>query len=137
MKYQKMQDISQVILAYATAIDNRDWALFRQCFTNELMADYGDFGCWQTLDQFAGFMEQIHRDLGATMHRISNIVVSLDVETAQAKSYVDAVLMPGGSGGQPHRAMGYYDDELVTVDGCWKIKRRIFTLVYSSSNLDG
>jgi hypothetical protein len=48
---------------------------------------------------------------------------------AAARCYVDALLMPLPTGGQVHRGIGYYDDELVKTERGWKIKRRRFTAV--------
>ncbi len=41
------QEIAKLLLRYATAIDGRDWPLLRSCFTDDLQADYGDFGAWE------------------------------------------------------------------------------------------
>lgn len=39
-------DITDVLLRYATAIDTKDWELFRTCFTDDADADYGEIGQW-------------------------------------------------------------------------------------------
>lgn len=131
MNYSQQQAISDVIVAYATAIDTRDWSLFRQCFSEDVIADYGDFGRWTSLAPFVQFMTDVHRDLGATLHRLSNIVIEIDGMSATAKTYVDALLMPGQGGGEPQSGIGYYQDKLICINGEWKITQRTFTLVHS------
>jgi SnoaL-like domain len=44
-------DIADVLVRYASGIDRRDWALFRSCFTDDCMADYGDIGVWHGADE--------------------------------------------------------------------------------------
>ncbi len=44
-------DIADVLVRYATGIDRRDWTLFRSCFTDDCVADYGDIGVWHGADR--------------------------------------------------------------------------------------
>jgi hypothetical protein len=41
------QDISELLVRYATGIDRRDWPLFRTVFTDNCELDYGEVGSWQ------------------------------------------------------------------------------------------
>ena len=70
---QDERSISAVLIAYASAIDSRDWALFRNCFTADCQADYGEFGSWQNIADLTDYMREAHARLGPTLHRISNI----------------------------------------------------------------
>ena len=45
------QDVTDVLVRYATGIDQRDWALFRTCFTEDCVVDYGDIGLWHGVDE--------------------------------------------------------------------------------------
>ncbi|MGW3652998.1 nuclear transport factor 2 family protein [Streptomyces sp. NPDC000878] len=122
------QDVSNVLVRYATGIDRRDWALFRTCFTEDCDADYGDIGRWHGADAITAWMDEAHQRWGTTMHRITNQAVSGEGDRATARSYVDALLMsPDGRTGT--RAVGYYDDNLVRTDESWKIARRQFVMV--------
>jgi 3-phenylpropionate/cinnamic acid dioxygenase small subunit len=38
--------VTDVLIRYATAVDTRNWDLFRSCFTPEAVADYGEVGRW-------------------------------------------------------------------------------------------
>jgi SnoaL-like domain len=123
------REITAVILRYATAIDTRDWPLFRTCFTADARSEYGSFGSWSTSDQLARFMEDAHLNVGPTLHRMSNIVITGDGGHARARTYVDALLMPKQAGGAVNRGIGYYDDDLSKSASGWKISKRIFTSV--------
>jgi 3-phenylpropionate/cinnamic acid dioxygenase small subunit len=122
------QDISDLLVRYATGIDRRDWALFRTVFTEDCELDYGEIGSWQGVDAVAEFMEQVHAPAGHTMHRLSNQVITVDGDKASARTYVDALIMVSDNSNGVN-GIGFYDDEIVrTADG-WRIARRRFTAV--------
>lgn len=123
------QDIAEVLVRYATGIDQRDWPLFRTCFTDDVLAEYEGIATWEGVDAITDYMIAAHVDLGTTMHQLANIVVEVDGHTATARSYVDAVLMaPDGNGGVDARAI--YDDQLVRTAAGWRIAHRRATLVH-------
>jgi 3-phenylpropionate/cinnamic acid dioxygenase small subunit len=122
------QDISDVLLRYATGIDRRDWPLFRTVFTDDCQLDYGEVGAWTGGDEVTEFMQQAHAMAGHTMHRLTNQVITVDGDTAQSRTYVDALIMVG-EGNSGVNAAGFYDDHLVrTADG-WRVAHRQFIQV--------
>ena len=74
-------------------------------------------------------MRQAHAGVGPTLHRLSNFVIAAHASGAAARCYVDALLMPLSAGGDIHRGIGYYDDELVKSEHGWEIRRRRFSAV--------
>ena len=106
------QDIAEVLVRYATGIDTRDWALFRTCFTDDLVAEYEGIATWHGSAEITASMETSHAEMGHTMHQLANLAITVDGDEATARSYVDAVLMAadGGSGLNPR---GIYEDRLV------------------------
>jgi 3-phenylpropionate/cinnamic acid dioxygenase small subunit len=124
------QDVTDVLVRYATGIDRRDWVLFRTCFTKDCDADYGDVGHWHSADEITGFMTEVHEPCGPTLHRITNVAVDVrpGYDRATAHSYVDAIVM-GADGRSGVQAIGRYDDELVRTSDGWRIARRVCTLV--------
>jgi len=122
------QDISELLVRYATSIDRRDWPLFRTVFTDDCELDYGEIGAWKGVDAVTEFMEKVHALAGHTMHRLSNIAITVDGDQALARTYLDGLMMApdNKSAANP---IGFYDDEIVrTADG-WRIARRRSTLV--------
>lgn len=119
--------VTAVLLRYAMAIDTRDWPLFRSCFTEDMEADYAGFGRWRGLREITEFMQTAHLDVGATLHRLSNISAWRDEDDVRARCYVDAILMPVRAGDSVQRAIGWYDDRLARTSEGWKISRRTFT----------
>jgi len=113
---------------YATGIDRRDWVLFRTVFTEDCELDYGEIGAWNGVDTATDFMEQTHALLGHTMHRLSNMVISVDGDHAVARTYLDGLMMaPDNQSGVS--ATGFYDDEIVRTGEGWRIARRRFTQI--------
>jgi 3-phenylpropionate/cinnamic acid dioxygenase small subunit len=126
------QDIFDLLVRYATAIDRRDWPLFRTVFTDDCELDYGEIGAWNGVHAVTKFMEQVHAMAGHTMHRLTNQAITVDGNKAASRTYVDAVIMAGDNQTGVN-ALGFYDDEIVrTADG-WRIARRRFTQVRVST----
>ncbi|OBB60534.1 polyketide cyclase [Mycobacterium sp. 852013-51886_SCH5428379] len=122
------QDITDVLLRYATGIDRRDWALFRTVFTEDCVMEYGEIGTWNGVDAVAEFMEQSHGMAGHTLHRLSNVTITVTGDSATARTYVDAlILAPNNTSGV--NAVGFYDDDLVRTDAGWRVRHRRFTAV--------
>lgn len=126
--HEDRADIIDVLVRYATGIDRRDWPLFRTVFTEDCVLDYGEIGKWNGVDAVTEFMDQVHAMAGHTMHRLSNHAITVDGDTATARTYVDSLIMAqdnssGVSG------IGFYDDDLVRTPGGWQIARRRFTAV--------
>ena len=123
-------DVAEVLVRYATAIDQRDWALLRSCFTDDCDADYGSIGVWHGAEEITAWMRQAHEPAGSSLHRITNVAVTPtdDGDRVTARSYVDALVLfaDNASGTQ---ALGTYDDELVRTGDGWRIARRRFTMV--------
>ncbi len=122
------QDISDLLVRYATGIDRRDWPLFRTVFTDDCELDYGVIGAWQGVEAVAAFMEQVHALAGHTMHRLSNQAITLDGDKATARTYIDGLIMAADNTSGVN-AIGFYDDEIVRTEDGWRIARRRYTQV--------
>lgn len=117
-------EIADVLLRYATAIDSRDWTLFRTCFTDDATFDYGGIGTWQSPEAITAYMRASHS--GPSMHRLTNFVIEVTGETATARTYVDAIVM-GPAGFGTIESFGWYDDQLARTPTGWRIRHRRYT----------
>ena len=114
--------ITEVLIRYATGIDSKNWPLFRTCWTDEVDLDYGEVGTFTYADAFTDLFAQLH---DPTFHRLSNFVITVDGDTATARTYVHAVLMVTSDDNSAWvDAIGHYDDELVRGPDGWRIRRR-------------
>ena len=127
-EHEDRQDISDVLLRYATGIDRRDWTVFRSAFTQDCELDYGEIGTWHGVDAVTDFMEKSHAMAGHTMHRLTNQVITVDGDVAVARTYVDGLIIFGENDSGVN-AVGFYDDDVVRTDAGWRIARRRFTPV--------
>jgi 3-phenylpropionate/cinnamic acid dioxygenase small subunit len=126
--HEVRQDVTDVLVRYATGIDSRDWELFRSCFTEDCDVEYPEIGVWHTADEITEWMRNVHDPCGYTLHRITNQVVTPRDGGVTARSYVDGIVMFSDNK-TGTRATGFYDDELIDTAEGWKIARRRFTLV--------
>lgn len=129
LSHDDERQITATLTRYATGIDSRDWALLATCFTDDAHGDYGAFGQFRSGREIVDFMRPAHEDMGPTLHRLSNMVISGDGDRATARTYVDALLTAKDPAGETHRGIGVYDDELVRTTDGWRISRRKFTPV--------
>ncbi|RAU99350.1 nuclear transport factor 2 family protein [Mycobacterium colombiense] len=120
-------DLFDLTVRYATAIDSHQYSLLTTVFTEEARVDYGVVGQWTGGAAVAQFMEAAHVGAAHTIHRMTNQAIAIDGDTATMRTYVDAlILMVDGSGANP---VGYYDDHAVRTPDGWRINRRTYTSV--------
>lgn len=122
------QDISDLLVRYATGIDRRDWPLFRTVFTDDCELDYGEIGSWRGADAVTDFMDRVHALAGHTLHRLTNHAITVDGDNATARTYIDGLIMAGDNSSGVN-AVGFYDDEIVRTGQGWRIARRRYTQV--------
>jgi len=117
--------IGEVLVRYATGIDQKDWVLLRTCWTDQVLVDYDQLGMFHDPDALTDVMRKTHEAMGPTYHRLSNFVIDVEGDRATARTYVHAVLMlrPGDSQNWIE-AVGHYEDVLVRTDDGWRISER-------------
>ncbi|OAN36842.1 nuclear transport factor 2 family protein [Mycolicibacterium iranicum] len=120
-------DIVELTIRYATAIDSKQYSQLQDVFTHDATIDYGVVGRWTGGPQVAQFMEQAHVMAAATMHRMTNQAIVIDGDVATVRTYVDAlILLEDGTGANP---IGYYDDVIIRMASGWRISERTYTSV--------
>ena len=123
------QAIADLLYRYADGIDRRNWDVLQSCFTEDVAADYGEVGKWYSAKEITEATVELHKNMGPTLHRISNVVVDFHGDAAPSRSYVHAVLNEDKAGSRVIQAYGHYSDQLVRQKAGWKISERKFTLV--------
>jgi 3-phenylpropionate/cinnamic acid dioxygenase small subunit len=120
------EQITDVLVRYATGIDARSWTLFRSCFTPDVRADYGEIGAWTDVDGITEFMAATHEGMVATKHMISNVTIEVQGDAASVVSYVHAVLVLAEDPPTWVDAVGHYVDRFVRTTGGWRIGERTY-----------
>jgi 3-phenylpropionate/cinnamic acid dioxygenase small subunit len=119
------QELFDLVVRYATGIDRRDWPLFRTCWTDDAVTDYGKVGKWDSGDAITEFMRQVHEDCGHTAHRVGNYEVHAAGDGYASRTYVDAIVMRGDNQ-KGLQMLGFYDDVYRRGDDGWRISSRTF-----------
>ena len=114
--------IVDTVIAYATAIDTRDWDMFAALFTPDAVWEYRAGGERHTgPDKIADRVRPTIDQLDATQHLLTNHVVAVDGDAATHTCYYMAQHLRGD---RRFLAAGRYTDELRRVDGRWLISAR-------------
>jgi uncharacterized protein (TIGR02246 family) len=125
------REISELLTAYAHAVDRRDFELLAAVFTADGVLDTGR-GIRTGLTEIRTAMERLHR-YDATFHMLGQSRVAGGPDTASGETYCDAhhLLVEPAEGGERRTdtvmKIRYADDFVRTDDG-WRIAvRRLHT----------
>jgi len=127
------QEIGQVIVRLARAIDRCDKALLDACFPEDATDDHGLFK--GTARAFSDWVMEQLKSYEHTQHIIANMVIELDGDKASCESYFHAHhVMKGESGNVDLVAAGRYLDHLERRDNIWRIAHRGVVYDWNSLN---
>jgi ketosteroid isomerase-like protein len=124
--------ISDVVIAYASAVDRRDWARLRALFTDRVFVDFRTFDPSLYREMDADEVVEQARHLAAfdaTQHISSNHAHRIEGDRATCVSYMQAGhFLTRPDGRYACFLYGYYTHELVRTAGGWKIRRYALTV---------
>lgn len=134
--------ISDVVHAYATGLDRRDWKLYRSIFTDELEMDFESAGIRPGVyaaDDWVRDARHLFAGFAATQHTSSNHVHDIRGDEASCVSSMQAEHFvtpePGDASGADRWTIGgYYTNELVRTEAGWKLCRITLTVTWSRGN---
>jgi len=109
-------------LRYASALDGKDYALLRTCFTGDCDVHYPGDVHLSGADNVAAYCERALSRFRATQHLLGDSRVTFDGETARAAVLLQASHFEQEGG--IYWLGGEYQDELVRQDGAWRIAKR-------------
>jgi hypothetical protein len=127
------QAAADVVIAYARALDSRDWSMFQSLFEDEVEIDYSSLGT--TVGRFlAKAWADRCRVLGgfdATHHKVCNFTFAQDGdgEGMVVRSYVDAAHFIQADGRTLEAyVLGLYQHHLVRRGSDWRIAKCVLTV---------
>ncbi len=137
--------ISDVVHAYATGLDRRDWALYRSIFTDEIEMEFASVGLRAgayKADDWVRSAQTLFDGFSATQHTSSNHVHEIHGDTAtcisnmQAEHFIAREPGDGLAGPDADRWTigGFYRNELVRTPAGWKLRRVTLTVTWSRGN---
>ena len=129
MQLQDRAAISDVVIAYATALDRRDWALMRSLLCDPVAIDYTSFDPALDLempaDEWVARVTEGLSGFDATQHLSSNHVhLAEGADAARCVSQMQALHVLAEAGGEPAVCTlhGYYTTRLVRQPDAWRIR---------------
>ncbi|SEO21586.1 nuclear transport factor 2 family protein [Actinacidiphila rubida] len=135
-EYRDRAAIVDVAVAYATALDTRDWTLLGSVFAEDASWAYSGSG-----EQVRGrdaILARLSAGMGhydATHHLNGNHVVVVHGDEAEHTCYFQAQHVRRGlPGGENLLAGGRYEDRLRRTPDGWRITHREVTKVWSEGN---
>lgn len=117
--------IEAVLMAYTTALDERDWSALEDVFPPDASADYGVVGQFQGREAVIDVVRDFLQRCGPTQHLLGNIRVNEQGDEAQAHCYIQATHAGIGKHlGQTMTLWGEYRDRLERREEGWRILHR-------------
>jgi len=119
--------IIDVMSAYATGLDARDWTLWRSIFVDEAVFDLSSWSGQPARrldsDRVVAGQARIFAELAVTQHFITNHRIVIEGDRARVLAHMRAEHwsdVPGPGRGR-YTMFGYYDDKLIRTANGWKI----------------
>jgi len=134
--------ICDLVYTYATAIDAKDWKLYRSIFADEIDMDFSAIGSTPLIrisaDEWVGNGRPAFVGLDATQHFMSNPRVTVDGDTADCTVYLNAEHFLVEDDVQRDFSVGAsYDVGLIRSEGSWKISAMTIKIMWSKGDLGG
>ena len=128
--------IADTVIAYATAVDTRDWGRLGALFTDDARWEYSGSG--ERLsgpDAIVARISASIKRLDATHHLNGNHVTAVHGDEAEHTCYYQAQhVRLGLPGGEKFLAGGRYDDQLRRTPDGWRFTYRRITSVWTEGN---
>jgi hypothetical protein len=129
------EEIINIINLYGLAVDTQRWELFDRIFTADVDADYSEPAHWRDLETFKRDFAAYHDPFDGTQHVMTNHLVNVDGDEAQAITYGHwRLLREEAGGGGMWEGNGWYDDVLVRTRNGWRISQRACRIIWWGGN---
>ena len=126
--------IADLCAGYAYALDQRDWAALRKCFT-EAPVFVHPGGHIEGVDGIVERARGALEPLDSSQHLLGNVVVEVDGDDASSICYFQAQHVRAGTpGGDTYLIAGSYTDRLVRTPQGWRIAERVQVYLWRDGN---
>ena len=136
------QEIIDVSIRYATALDTRDWALLRSCFMPDAVGQYDTIGnlegyvaTHEGYDAIEQLCQAALTSLDASQHLLANHVVEIAGDEGTVTLYFQAQhVRSSAPGGSNYIIAGRYQHRVVRTDEGWKIVHLHLSAIWNEGN---
>lgn len=129
--------IQRLLIAYARALDYRDWPALQALFTDDVHAEYGGIEFVDGRDNLIAMIRRYLDGCGPTQHLLGNFCIAVEGGRAASACYVRG--MHAGTGtrsGAVYDFWGEYRDQLVLTPGGWRIRQRVEQVFHHTGDID-
>ncbi|MGE0066323.1 MAG: nuclear transport factor 2 family protein [Solirubrobacterales bacterium] len=121
------------LVAYSTALDDKNWALVEESFAPGGIVDYLEYGGEQSGPTIVEHLRGGLGGLDATQHLIANVAIELDGDTAASVCALQARHILGPD---CYTLVGRYEDRLTRNGDLWEIAHRTLRVFYTEGDPD-
>ena len=133
-KIQKLFDIEEVRelrSKYGWCYDQNDLDGLVDLFTDDAVCIFGPYGEWNGKDAIrAGYTGTLSEHGGATMHAVTNAVITVDGDTAHGEYYL-VDFMFGAAKENPLKILAFYREDYRREAAGWRISRCEITFIWT------
>lgn len=132
--------IDDLLDAYASALDTKDWDELRPLFLPDAVVDYTDEGGVRgSIDDAIAWFDKTLANFTASQHFVTNRRVKITGDTATVNAYIFSPLgVPSGNGELTLVfAGGFYEDELRRTPDGWRFASRTIRASWFHAGLKG
>ena len=133
--------IDDLLDAYASALDTKDWDTLRTLFTPDAVVDYTEEGGVRgTVEDAIAWFQKAMAPFTASQHFVTNRRVKVDGDEAKVDAYIFSPLgMPNGNPGGLTLvfAGGTYEDVLRRTPDGWRFAARTIHASWFHAGLQG
>jgi hypothetical protein len=124
--------ISEQVIRYALSVDRRDWAMFRECFTDPVYIDHSENGLTARdypRDDFVAIVREAVSGFATTQHLSPNHVMEFDPSDPNRATCYSSMYAqhyrPGDEDGSLVLLRGSYTNHMLRTSNGWRIARQI------------
>ena len=122
-----LQALQGLVARYARAVDRRDYALLRTLYHDDAIEDRGEMFAG-SVDAFIAWLPQVTAPFELTVHRMFNMLFSVDGDRAEGEIYGEAYHRTYPPDAQEIIAGGRYLDRYEKRGGIWRFSYRSSTI---------
>lgn len=128
--------IERVLVRYALALDEHDWAGLDEVFVPEATAWYQGIGDFSSRDAIRDMISGVLQTCGRTQHLLGNFRIAIDGNKATAKCYLQAIHVGQGAlAAQTMTVWGEYSDRLERRPEGWRIVHRELAMFQTAGDI--